>query len=132
MATRRPAPKRKTRNPSSACLPTRRASSKSRGFNVYEGQSITYKGTRYKVIGCGIGATATRSIGVQAEGTYALLNERTNKVRYVAKRVVRDIAYHRGLAGRPAAKGPRTAKARKSTRAKTGRKSNGQFARKAR
>lgn len=122
----------KTRNPSSACLPTRRPSGKSRGFNVYEGKVITYRGTRYKIIGCGTGSVARKHAGAQVEGTYALLNEKTNKVRYVAKRTIRDLAYHRGVAGRPTAKGRLTAKRRKSTRAKTGRKANGQFARKGR
>ena len=122
----------RVRNPSSACLPTRRPSGKSRGFNVYEGKTITYRGTRYKIIGCGTGSVAHKHAGAQVEGTYALLNEKTNKVRYVAKRTIRDLAYHRGVAGRPTAKGRLTAKRRKSTRAKTGRKANGQFARKGR
>lgn len=102
-------------NPASACLPKRSGKAP---FNVHEGQSITYKGTRYKIIGCGIGATARRSIGAQEEGTYALLNEKTNRVIYVAKRVVRDIVYRRGIAGRPAARGPKTAAKRKAARAK--------------
>ena len=70
--------------------------------------------------------------GAQVEGTYALLNEKTNTVRYLAKRTVRYLAYHRGVAGRPTAKGRLTAKRRKSARAKTGRKANGQFTKKAR
>lgn len=112
--SRRKAPKR-TRNPSSACLPVRRGKAP---YNVHEGQSLTYRGHTYKVIGCGVGSLARKSIGAQTEGTYALLNVKTNRVIYVAKRVVRDIAYHRGVEGRPTAKGRLTAKRRKSTRAK--------------
>lgn len=102
-------------NPASACAPVRRGKAP---FNSHEGQSITYKGTRYRIMGCGVGATAKRSIGAQEEGTYALLNEKTNRVIYVAKRVVRDILYRRGREGAPAPRGPRTASARKRARAK--------------
>lgn len=120
--TKDPTPMKLTRrhsNPASACLPKRIGKAP---YNVHEGQVITYRGTRYKIIGCGIGETARRSIGVQVEGTYALLNEKTNHVIYVAKRVVRDIAYHRGIEGRPSAKGPLTAAKRKIARKSLSRK----------
>lgn len=100
----------KVANPATACSPVRRGKAP---FNSHEGQGITYRGTRYRIMGCGTGATARRSIGKQEEGTYALLNEKTNKVRYVAKRVVRDILYRRGREGAPAPRGPRTAAKRK-------------------
>jgi hypothetical protein len=110
----------KVANPASACSPMRRGKAP---FNSHEGQYVTYRGTRYRIMGCGIGATAKRSIGKQEEGTYALLNEKTNRVIYVAKRVVRDILYRRGREGAPAPRGPRTAAKRKSTRAKAAKMS---------
>jgi len=100
----------KVANPATACSPVRRGKAP---FNSHEGQGITYRGTRYRIMGCGTGATARRSIGQQEEGPYALPNEKTNKVRYVAKRVVRAILARRGRAGAPAPRGPRTAAARK-------------------
>ena len=116
-------------NPASACSPVRRGKAP---FNSHEGQHVVYKRTRYRIMGCGVGATAKRSIGAQEEGTYALLNEKTNRVIYVAKRVVRDILYRRGREGAPRPRGPRTAAKRKSARAKTGRNSRGQFVKKGR
>jgi len=101
---------KKVANPASACSPVRRGKAP---FNSHEGQYVVYNRTRYRIMGCGTGATARRSIGKQEEGTYALLNEKTNKVRYVAKRVVRDILYRRGREGAPAPRGPRTAAKRK-------------------
>ena len=88
-----PAPKRKSRkvaNPSASCP---RQSSK---FNAYQGRTVKYRKKSYEVEGCGIGRTAKRSIGKQEEGTYALRALKTGKKKYVAKRVIRDLAYHRG------------------------------------
>lgn len=108
---------KKHRNPASACLPSRPASGKSRGFNVHEGDVFTYRGDRLKVVGCGIGSVSHKTVGAQTEGTYACLNEKTGKVRYLAKRTVRDAMYHHGILGRPAPRGPRTAAKRKRARA---------------
>jgi hypothetical protein len=121
-----------TPNPASACLPSRRPSGKSRGYNVHEGDVFHYRGARYKVIGCGIGPVAHKHAGAQVEGTYAVMNLSSESVRYLAKRTVRDAIYQKGTEGRPKPRGPRTAAKRKSARAKTGRKANGQFARKGR
>lgn len=88
-----PAPKRNSRkvaNPSASCP---RQSSK---FNAYQGRTVKYRKKSYEVEGCGIGRTAKRSIGKQEEGTYALRALKTGKKKYVAKRVIRDLAYHRG------------------------------------
>ena len=84
------APARKIGNPSASCP---RQSSK---FNAYQGRTVKYRKKSYEIEGCGIGRTAKRSIGKQEEGTYALRALKTGKKKYVAKRVIRDLAYHRG------------------------------------
>lgn len=80
----------KVANPSASCP---RQSPK---FNAYQGRTVKYRKKSYEIEGCGIGRTAKRSIGKQEEGTYALRNLKTGKKKYVAKRVIRDLAYHRG------------------------------------
>lgn len=122
----------RVRNPATACAPVRRPSHKSGGYNVHVGDVFMHHGARLKVIGCGMGAVAHKSAGAQTEGTYAVQNTKTEKVRYLAKRVVRDAIYNKGTEGRPAPKGPRTAKRRSNLRAKTGRNRKGQFVRKGR
>ena len=81
---------RKVANPSASCP---RQSPK---FNAYQGRTVKYRKKSYEIEGCGIGRTAKRSIGKQEEGTYALRALKTGKKKYVAKRVIRDLAYHRG------------------------------------
>lgn len=81
---------KKVANPSASCP---RQSPK---FNAYQGRTVKYRKKSYEIEGCGIGRTAKRSIGKQEEGTYALRNLKTGKKKYVAKRVIRDLAYHRG------------------------------------
>ena len=115
-AVRHSMSKRKVGNPTSACAPIRRGAKGA--FNSHDGQEVMYRGVKYRIIGCGVGKTARRSIGKQEEGTYSLLNEKTNRVIYVAKRVVRDLIYRKGRLGGAAPKGPRTAKARARKRAK--------------
>ena len=85
-----PAPPRKIGTPSASCP---RQSPK---FNAYQGRTVKYRKKSYEIEGCGIGRTAKRSIGKQEEGTYALRALKTGKKKYVAKRVIRDLAYHRG------------------------------------
>lgn len=80
----------KVANPSASC-PRQSAS-----FNAYQGRTVKYRKKSYEIEGCGIGRTAKRSIGKQEEGTYALRALKTGKKKYVAKRVIRDLAYHRG------------------------------------
>lgn len=101
-----------TPNPSARCAPVRLASGKR--FNAFDGRTVKYKGNTYEVVGCGTGSVASKRAGALSEGTYALRNLKTGKIRYVAKRTVRDLAYHRGgraILGMP--KKPR-AKARKA------------------
>lgn len=80
----------KVANPSASCP---RQSPK---FNAYQGRTVKYRKKSYEIEGCGIGRTAKRSIGKQEEGTYALRALKTGRKKYVAKRVIRDLAYHRG------------------------------------
>lgn len=80
----------KIANPSASCP---RQSPK---FNAYQGRTVKYRKKSYEIEGCGIGRTAKRSIGKQEEGTYALRALKTGRKKYVAKRVIRDLAYHRG------------------------------------
>lgn len=99
----------KVANPSASCP---RQSPK---FNAYQGRTVKYRKKSYEIEGCGIGRTAKRSIGKQEEGTYALRNLKTGRKKYVAKRVIRDLAYHRGgkaILGMP--KKPRAKKAVKN------------------
>lgn len=90
LITRRVKNTAKVANPSASCP---RQSPK---FNAYQGRTVKYRKKSYEIEGCGIGRTAKRSIGKQEEGTYALRNLKTGKKKYVAKRVIRDLAYHRG------------------------------------
>jgi hypothetical protein len=84
---------RKVANPFAAC---ERVTPR---FNAHQGRTINYRGADYEVDGCGIGNTAHRAIGQQTEGAARLRNLKTGKSRYVAKRVIRDIKYHRGADG---------------------------------
>lgn len=90
LITRRVKNTAKVANPSASCP---RQSPK---FNAYQGRTVKYRKKSYEIEGCGIGRTAKRSIGKQEEGTYALRALKTGRKKYVAKRVIRDLAYHRG------------------------------------
>lgn len=115
---------RKVANPSASCP---RQSPK---FNAYQGRTVKYRKKSYEVEGCGIGRTAKRSIGKQEEGTYALRALKTGKKKYVAKRVIRDLAYHRG--GKAILGMPKKPRAKKVAPKKTGRNARGQFVKKGR
>lgn len=136
MATRRPsrAKPRKSRNPSARCAPIRLASGQR--FNAFDGRTVKYRGRSYEVVGCGTGSVAHKRAGALSEGTYALRSLKTGKTIYVPKRVVRDLAFHRGgkaILGMP--KKPRAKKTKNPSRRRKAapkRKSNGQFARKGR
>ena len=64
--------------------------------NAWQDQELKYKGSNYKIVGCGTGKSAKLKAGKLTEGTYAMRNLRSGKIRYAPKRRVRDEAYHRG------------------------------------
>lgn len=91
---RKAAPKRRRlANPNAPCAPVRLGKSR---YNAYVGATIEYRGNTYEIVGCGVGSSASKKAGALTEGTYAMRNLQTGKMRYVPKRRVRDEAYHRG------------------------------------
>lgn len=64
--------------------------------NAWQDQELKYKGSNYKIVGCGTEKSAKRKAGKLTEGTYAMRNLRSGKILYAPKRRVRDEAYHRG------------------------------------
>lgn len=78
------------RNPSATCT---RVSERN---NAYQGRTVYLGDNAYEVSGCG--TQEKQSVSVN-EGTYALRNLSTGKVKYVKKSVLRNLKYHAGGEG---------------------------------
>lgn len=75
------------------CDPVRLPPQFKRGYNRYEGSTVTYRGQVYDVVGCGVGKRQSASAGKLEEGVYALRNRATGDTLFVPKRRMRDLKH---------------------------------------